>query len=179
VSVEFLTIFAAEEATGLATLGINFKALLLQAGTFLILYLLFKKYALAKVVKTLDDRRKKIEEGLSNAELMEKRLADLDIKTEEQFKAAREEADAVIARAHAESGNIIAEAEASAAKRAEGLIEDARRTMEADIVRARKDLRKEMLELITTATETVLEEKIDNKKDSQLIERALAGVKSE
>jgi F-type H+-transporting ATPase subunit b len=177
VSVEFITTFAAEEATGLASLGINFKALLLQAGTFLILYLLFKKFAMAKVVNTLAERRDKIDEGLANAELMEKRMAELEVKTEEQLKQARAQADEVIAKAHEDSGHLIAQAEEAAAKRAEGMIEDARKTMSADLAKVKKDLRGEMLDLIATATETVLGEKIDSKKDTELIERALAGVK--
>jgi F0F1-type ATP synthase membrane subunit b/b' len=68
VSVQFLSTFAAEESTGLASLGIDPKALLLQAGTFLILYLLFKKFAMAKVVKTLADESKRLTKVLANAD---------------------------------------------------------------------------------------------------------------
>jgi phosphoglucomutase len=75
--------------------------------------------------------------------------------------------------------NMITDAEEAASKRAEDMIADASRTMEADIVKARAELRKEMLNLVTAATETVLDEKVDSKKDGQLIEKALAGVKSE
>lgn len=179
MSVNYISIFASEEATGIASLGINVKALLLQAGTFLILYLLFKKFAMAKVVKALADRREKIDEGLANADLMEKRIAELKVTTEEKLAEARAESEAVIARAHEESGKLIAQAEAAAAKRAESMIDDARKTMEADIEKVRRELRKEMLNLVTAATESVLDEKIDDKKDAKLIERAIAGANVE
>lgn len=177
MSVILLSTFAAEEATGLATLGINPKALLLQAATFVILYFLFRKFAMAKVVKTLEDRRAKIQEGLDNADLMQKELADLEVKTEEQLKAARVEGDAVIAKAHEESGHLIAEAEKSAVKRAENIIIDSHRTTEANVSKARTELKNELLDMVVNATETVLDEKIDLKKDGQLIEKALTGVK--
>ncbi len=179
MSEQVLTILAAEEATGIATLGIDIKALLLQAGTFLILYLLFRKYALAKVVKALADRRETINEGLDNAELMEKRVAELREDTEAKLKQARVQADGIIAKAHDESGGLIQQAEEEASKRAEALISDARKTIEADALKAKKALRSDVLELVTSATETVLGEKIDDAKDAQLIEKAVAGVKND
>ena len=179
MSVLMLTTFAAEEATGIASLGINLKALLLQTGTFLILYLVFRKFAMAKVVKTLADRRAKIEEGLANADLMEKRLAELKQTTEEKLKEARKTADGIIADASDEASRLIAKAEENAAKRVDTMIADAHKTMDANVAKARKELRGEMLSLITTATETILDEKIDDKKDSKLIEKAMAGVERE
>ena len=179
MSVNQISQFAAEEATGIATLGIDVKALLLQAGTFLILYLVFRKYALGKVVHALADRREKINEGLDNAELMEKKTAELKEEVEAELKRARIEAEGIVAKAHEESGLLINKAEEEAAERAETIIVDARRTTEADVKKAKKQLRTEMLELVATATETVLDEKIDQQKDGKLIEKALAGVEVE
>ena len=45
---------AAAEKEGIAVLGIDPKAIILQAGTFLLLFLLVKKFALRGIVDTLE-----------------------------------------------------------------------------------------------------------------------------
>jgi len=171
-----LTQFASEEeAEGIAALGIDPLAILLQAGTFLILFFLIKKYALQKIVDGLDGRRQKIEESLKTAEEIERRDRANREETEELLKEARSQADEVLAKAHVESGSIIKAAEAVAGAKAEKVVKDAQAKLDADIVKAKKELKAEMLSLVAQATETVIEEKLDDRKDHALLEKALRG----
>ena len=55
---------AAEEPAGIAALGIDPLAILAQAGTFLVLFWVVKKFALNKISATLEERRKTIDQGV-------------------------------------------------------------------------------------------------------------------
>ena len=78
--------FAAEEVEGIAALGIDPVAILLQSGTFLILFILIRRFALDKINKNLTDRRNKIDESIENAEVVEQRLKDVAEETAKSLK---------------------------------------------------------------------------------------------
>ena len=159
--------------TGAAVLGIDPLAIALQAGTFLVLFVIIRKFALAKIVDTLESRRTTIEEGLKNAEDIEVQKAELEKKNEKALADARSEADGIIGKSHEEAGAIVAEAQARASEQAQDIVAKAKAQAEAEAEKVRLQLKSEMLGLVSEATETVLEEKMTDAKDQQLIERAL------
>lgn len=169
-----LTYFAAEKVTGIAALGIDPRAIVLQAGTFLILFVLIRKYALEKIVGTLDARHNKIEESLKTAEEIERRNADTQAEVKELLKGARQEADQILANAKTESTELLRAAEVAATAKAEKIAIDASAKLQADVVQAKKELKSEMITLVAHATAVVLEQKVDASTDRALIERALS-----
>lgn len=173
MNVSIFTTFAAEEATGIGALGLDWKVMLLQAGTFVLLFFIFKKYALDKVVKVLDDRHNKIEESLKTADAIEKRSKETDKEAEKIISTARGEADQVVVKAHEEASEVIKDAEDTASKKQEKMIDEAQAKIEADVKNAKSELRGELLGLVADATETVLDEKVDTKTDQDLIKRSL------
>lgn len=168
---------AAEEPQGIAALGIDPWAILAQAVTFLVLFWIIKKFALDKIVKTLEDRRKTIDKGVTLGLEMEKEKAELDEKVEVALQKARREADRIIADGQKEAGSIIKQAENDAARKADTLLNEAHNRIEEDIERAKKDLKQEMVQLVSTATEAIIREKVDAHKDAKLIEKALEEVR--
>lgn len=169
---------AGEKAGGIAALGVDLKALLLQAATFVIVFLLLKKFALDKIIATLEERHKKIDEGVELGLQMELQQQKLDEDIKAQLLKARKEADVIIAGAHEEAGALVKDAEAKASHKVDGMIADAHARIQEDIKRARKELEKDVLELVADATEVLVEEKLDSKKDMSLIDRALGRVRS-
>lgn len=169
---------AAEEKTGFAQLGIDPKAILLQAGTFLILFLLIKKFALKSIVETLERRRQTIDKGVELGIAMEKKKGEFDEELKKLQQEAREHADKIIAGANKEAGEIIKASEDTAAAKAEQMLKDAEARIEREMVNARKELRKEMLTLVAEATEVIIDEKLDKQKDAGLIERALGRLRA-
>ena len=171
--INTLTILAAtEEASteGIAALGLDPIQILAQAGTFLILFLIVKKYAMEGLVKKLDQRHDDINRGLHLTGEMDKMKADLDDRVESVLRKARKEADGVIAGARTESGTIIRAAEESAGRKADGIMRDAEGKIEREIVKARHDLKGEMTALVSEATEAVLGQKLDETSDRKLVE---------
>jgi len=172
-----LTQFAAvEEAAqegGLAVLGINPLALLLQLVTFVLLFFILKRFAFKAIIKMLEERRSTIDKGVDLGREMEVEKQQLDERVDKVLHQARADADKVIAASHQEAGGIIREAEAVSARKTDALLADAHAKIEEEIERARTGLEKEMLALVAEATEVLIGEKLDAKKDAGLIEQVL------
>lgn len=166
------------ESGGIAALGIDPLAILAQAATFLVLFLIIKKFALDKIFQTLEERRNKINEGVELGLEMELEKQKLEEDIKAKLLKVRHEADEIIAGAHTESGAIIKEAEAKAAQKVDMMLADAHNRIEEDIKRARRELEKDVLALVSDATEVIIEEKLDAKKDATLIGRALGRLRS-
>jgi len=168
---------AAEEAEGIAALGLDPLAILAQALTFIVLFYIVKKFALEGIVRTLEERRKTIDSGVSLGYKMQTEQEKLEQRIEEELQKARQNADHILTDANKEAGSIIKAAEERASDKVDGMITDAHARIEENVKRAKKDLEREVATLVAEATEIVLGEKIDRKKDEELIKRALAGVK--
>lgn len=168
---------AAAEPEGVAVLGIDIKVILLQAGTFLILFFIIKKFALESIVSTLEQRRKTIDKGIDLGVEMEKKKAEFDEEVKKIHQEARAEADKIIASASKEADGLIKQGEAQATKKIEQMMVDAEGRIEREVDKARRQLKTEMLSLVSEATEAIIAEKLDKTKDANIIERALAKVK--
>lgn len=169
---------AAEEATGIAALGLDPLAILAQAGTFLLLFWVVKRFALNKIVATLEERRKTIDDGVRLGQKMEAEHAKLEETIEEQLRKARNQADKILHDANREAGEVIKAAEAQATEKVDQMIADAHVRIEDDMARARQELEKDILSLVAEATEVIIEEKLDEKKDNNLIQRAFARLRA-
>lgn len=163
----------AEEPSGLAALGINGEAFVIQLITFLLVYFVLKKFVFARVVALLEKRNKTIDEGVKLSEEAKKRSQELDNEIAEAHKNARLEADKLLASTKSQADQIVRDAEESAAKKAENILVEAKKKITEETERARRALERDTVDLIIEATEVVSKEKLDAKKDSNLIKQAL------
>ena len=174
--LQLLHVFGAEEEAGIAALGIDPLASLAQGVTFLVLFFLLKKFALNKIVETLEKRNKTINDGIRLGQTMEAEKADLDQKVKGIIKEARIEADKIIASGHTEAAEVVKQAEAAATRKVDAMLVDAKAKISDEMLAAKKALTQEILTLVSEATEAVIDEKLDDKKDRQLIERQIEKV---
>lgn len=173
--LDIVTILAAtEEPQGIAALGLNPWTILAQGVTFLVFFLLVKKFALSKIVDTLETRRKTIESSLDQAEELNKQNEEAEKRINSLLSDARKEAEEIVNKSREEAGATIAAAEKSAGDKAEKIIADGKLQIEAEVIKAREALKKETLGLVAQATEAVLGEAVDAKKSEALIKKALA-----
>lgn len=164
---------SAAEPEGIAALGLDPWGFLAQAVTFLFLLWAIKKFALAKIVDTLEERRHTIDKGVVLGIEMEKQKTKLDEQVEDLLRKARKEADKIIANGQDEAREMVHQAEATAARQAEVVLEAAQNQIAEDIKRAKRELKSEMVQLVGQATSVIIQEKIDAKKDAKIIERVL------
>lgn len=165
---------AAEASEGIGALGLSPSAIIASAITFLVLFWVIKKFALDGIVANLEKREKDINRGLHLTAELDKQKAELDERVEKILKVARKDADAILAEAHSESGLIVKSAEDSANRRADEIMRAAEGKIEREISEARNNLKGEMADLITQATESILNQKLDAKEDRKLIENYLS-----
>jgi F-type H+-transporting ATPase subunit b len=76
---------------------------------------------------------------------------------------------------HKEAAKMVEEAEEKAAKRAEHIVKEASASMEHELNKARTALKQETAQLVAEATGVILKEKVDAKKNAELISKALKG----
>lgn len=171
--------FAAEEAqtSGIGALGISPGAFIIQLITFVFVFALLKKYAFTPIVKLLEERRKVIDEGVKAGQQMAKEREKLEQEIAQVMRDARTEADKIINTGHKEAREIMREAEKGAQRKVEVMLADAEARIAEDSQQARRKLEKEIVGLVSEATEAIVDEKVDSKKDAELIDKALKGRK--
>jgi F-type H+-transporting ATPase subunit b len=165
---------AKETSPGLfEALGLDAKLLVEQTIAFLILVAILAKFVYPALIKAIDSRRDQIEAGMKEAKQAEEALATAEEKVADLLAVARKEADEIIARSHTEATTMVSEAEDRAKARAEQIVADARTQLDNDVRKAREALKSETIKLVALATEKVINEKLDDKKDATLIQGAL------
>ena len=166
-----------EEAQGIAALGIDPLAILAQGLTFLVLFFLIKKFALGKIVNTLEERRKTIEGSLDKAEELSKKNEDAEKRVGELLSQARKDAEEVMNKGQEEAVTIVNTAEEKASTKAEKIMADGQAQIQAEVEKAKLELKKQTLDLVSQTTSIVLGETVDAKKHEELVTKALKETK--
>jgi F-type H+-transporting ATPase subunit b len=167
------THFGADSTSGIGALGINGSSLIIQLLTFLFAYVVLRKYAFKPILRVLQERRDVIESGVKLGEEMQKEKAALETKVAEELRAARKQADGIIADAHDAGQAAVKAAEDKAREKADNIVKEAAAQTAQDAARVRAQIEKEVVGLISDATEAIIDEKLDDKKDAVLIKRVL------
>lgn len=166
---------AADHAGESGILGFSLQAFLIQIVTFILVFFLLKKFAFSRIVAMLDKRHEVIEAGVRHGMEMEKERANLEKEIAKIVREARHDADEIIGTANKEARELVREAEKSAHKKTEVMLADAEARINEESEQARRKLEREIVGLVSEATEAVVEEKVDAKKDAELIDRAIKG----
>lgn len=168
----------ADSSSGIGALGISGSAFLIQLLTFLVAFLVLRRFAFGPILKVLRERRELIESGVRLGEQMQQEQAALEQKVSQTLREARSQADEIMAAAHDQARSTVQTAEDKARDKAAGILTEAERRIAQDTAVARKKLEGELVGLISEATEAIIEEKVDAQKDAALIERALKARKA-
>ncbi len=167
----------AEKATGLGALGVNAMAFAIQLITFVLVFLLLKRFAFAPIGRMLEKRRQTIEDGVKLGLKLEKERDKLEDEVAKITREARHEADRIIAAAHKDAREVLRDAEKAAQRKADAMLADAEVRIHEETKAAKRKLEKDIVGLVSEATEAIVEEKVDSAKDAALIDKALKGRK--
>lgn len=166
-----------ERASGLGALGINVQSFLFQLITFILVLLLLRKFVYSRLIDTLEARRTAVIDSLEQAKKIAKELEDTNHKTAQMIKEARAEADDVIATGQKEATAIIDAANHKAVAQTKHILSEAETRIQGEVRAARQAIKAETIGLVAHATEMIIKEKLDPKKDSELIAEAINGAK--
>ncbi len=135
---------------------------------------LLKKYAFPQIAEALDRRQRVIEDSLETAARTRAEAEVLLEEYRERLTAAREQAEAILARARRAAETSEQETVAAAKARREELLAQAKRDIEAETRRAIQDIRNEVADLTILATEKVTRKTLTEADQRRLVEETLA-----
>ena len=142
-----------------------------QAIVFLILIWFSVKFIWPPLLKAIEDRQKKIADGLAAAERGQKELHQASGDAQAIVDEAREKALKIVDQANRRSSEIIEEARSTAISEGQRLVGDARQEVALEQARARDALRKDVATLAVAGASRLLEREIDPTAHADLIEK--------
>lgn len=164
---------AIEETGGIGAIGINASALVFQVVNFALLLWLLKKFAYRPILKVLEKRRAVIEESLRSAQEIKVAEAALEKERERILDQARRQAHEVLAKSRQQASEVLRQAEVKSQQQSEQIKRQATSQIEQERIAVWQGLKREALSLVAHATEQVIGEKLDEKRDAALLEKAL------
>lgn len=164
---------AAEHAEETGILGFSVQSFIIQLITFVLVFALLKKFAFDRIVKLLDERHKVIDAGVRHGQQMKAEREKFEKEISQTARDARHQADEIIGDAQKEARDIIREAEKAANKKSENILKDTEARIAEEVEQAKRRLEKDVASLVSEATEALVEEKVDAKKDADLIDKAI------
>ncbi len=156
--------------------GVNYKILIAQFINFAILFFVLYKLGYKPIFKFLEDRKDRIKAGIEMAD-----------KAEHSLNKAQEEKKSIIIEAKKESATIISRADKLGKEKREEMInkvkdeirvvvDQEKVRMKAEKAQILKDVKNEVTDLITLALEKIIGEKIDAKKDKEIISKIINNI---
>lgn len=132
------------------------------------------KYVWPPISNALNERQKKIADGLDAAS---RATRDLDLaqeRAEQTLRESKEQASQIIEQANKRSTQMIEEAREQARAEGERLIAGARSEIELEVNRAKEELRAQVSHLAIIGAERVLEASVDENAHRELLDKLAA-----
>ncbi|MDP2632323.1 MAG: F0F1 ATP synthase subunit B, partial [Candidatus Curtissbacteria bacterium] len=160
----------------LTRFGIEPTLLLAQIVNFAIILFVLKKFFYKPIVQALEDRKKRIEESLNNADLIEEKLQKTEEKTAKIIEEASQNAKEIIAGAKSESQRISEVTLLEARKTQEEIIAAARVQIDSQRDEMQKQLERETLILVSEVVKKVLGRNLKQDEQRKLTSQALTEI---
>ena len=144
--------------------------LLIQIIAFIVLIWFVNKVLWGPLSKLMEERQKKIADGLSAAEKGKHELELAEQKAKEVLKDAKSQAQNILSQAEKRSSEIVEDAKVKAAEEADRIKASAQAEIEQEVSRAREDLRKEVAGIAISGAEKILAKEIDAAAHNDMLE---------
>jgi F-type H+-transporting ATPase subunit b len=155
---------------GLLTLN---GTLIAQLLIFLVMLGVLYRFAWGPLLKILNERRERIQQGVEATERAKRELEEAERERQAKLEEARREAQAILDRTAKQAEDLRKELESKAREQADALIARARAEIEQEREKAVQDLRSQVADLAVMAAGRIIGESLDAKKHRELIERTI------
>lgn len=159
-------------------LGINLGYILVQILNFAIMLIVLRAWVYEPLINMMAKRKASIEQGLEDARVAAQARANAEKEAEKVLLDAQTKAGEIVAeartRADAQARDIKADAEADALK----IKADAQTGLEQERSRILGDLRGQVAAISMAATQKLVGEALDQKRQQALLQEFFSGVKS-
>ena len=138
---------------------------------FIVFVLFCMKYVWPPIIGAIEERQKKIADGLAASDRAEKDLALAQDKAKDQLKDAKAQAAEIIEQAKKREAKMIDEAVQKANAERDNILAQAKAELEAERNRLREELRKQVAALAVAGAEKILQRSIDEAAHSDILEK--------
>ena len=132
------------------------------------------KYVWPPITKVMQERQKKIAEGLDAAGRAERELQEVQKQVEQVLREGKEQAADILDKAIKTASSIIEDSKQQARNEGEKLIENAKSEIKLEVNRARDQLRTQVANIAVQGAEKILESSVDAKAHSELVDKIAA-----
>jgi F-type H+-transporting ATPase subunit b len=145
--------------------------LIVQMFVFIVLIWFTMKFVWPLILGPMEERSKKIAQGLAAADRGEEALAKARDEAETIIRAARERASQIIDLANTQANELVEQAKGVATSDAQRIKVAAEQQTELESSRARESLRREVAQIAVQAASKLLEREIDPKAHADLLSK--------
>ncbi len=145
--------------------------LVIQGLAFFLVAWLVMKFGWPLILGAIEERQKKIAEGLAAADRATARLAEADDKAAEEVKTARVKAAEILDKAAQQANAAIEKAKIDAVAEGNRQLAAARAEIESLSHRAKEELRKQVAQLAVAGAEKILRREIDANAHKALLDQ--------
>jgi len=145
--------------------------LVVQMIVFATLILITMKWIWPPILKAMDERQRKIAQGLAAADEGEKELAQARDKADAIIREARERANQIIDHAQHRANELIEQAKGAANVEGARILAAAEQQIALDTTRAKESLRREVAGIAVGAASKLLGREIDARAHADLLEQ--------
>ena len=150
--------------------------LIIQMIVFLLLVFFTMSFIWPPLMRAVEERQKKIAQGLAAADRGEQELQKARESAEAILREARERAGQIIDQAQHRANDIMEQARTGAQQEGQRLVASAQQQIGLEASRARESLRREIGEIAVAAASKLLEREIDPRAHQELISKLAAQI---
>jgi len=150
--------------------GVDWPHFIAQCVSFSIVLFLLHRFAYKPILQILEDRRQRIKEGLENAERIKAELAKTEAARQEALSQANQQANRLIEEARAAASRVLEQETQKAIATANQIIAKAREASDAELVRLKAELRREIGRLVVDTTAKVTGKVLTGEDQQRLAE---------
>ncbi len=158
--------------------GLNGKLFIAQLVNFGIVFFVLWKWVFKPVAAGLAKRTEKIEQSLAEAQKITDDKLTFETWKQGEISTVRTEAAAIITQAKQEAEAVKLSIADKTKQEQERIINQAKTQIEQEKQNALQEIKSEVADMVVKATETIIGEKLDPKKDEALIKQALEKAKA-
>ena len=149
--------------------SINLSEVFVQLLAFVIVFWTLKLLAWKPILKGLEARREQIKGEFDKIEALKKETESLRVEHLSRIQTIEEQARQKLQEAIDEGKKIAKDLQETARKEARSVLEKAKENIQLEVAKAKVMLRNEIADLTLSATERMLQEKLNDTKDKELV----------
>ncbi|OIP81758.1 MAG: ATP synthase F0 subunit B [Parcubacteria group bacterium CG2_30_45_37] len=155
------------------TFHIDIRLLAAQAVNFAIVFLILYFFIFKPLSKVMADRSAKIAKSLADAEEIDRKLAEAENKYKVRLAEAKKEANLILDKVNRQAEENKQAMIIRAKEEIGQIINQEKQKMQVEKAATLKEIKKETAGLVIAAVEKVLGEKMDGKKDGEMIKQMI------